>query len=334
VAILVPLAVTLLFCLLRRDLATWARAVFDWRGLLLFVVIAAPWYAIIFAKEGWAFFEGFFLRHNLGRFGGPLQGHAGSLVYYFPIVLAWTLPFAALLVPVARRLRTIWRDDLQLYLLLWFVFVFVFFSLSGTKLPHYVLYGITGLVLLMAAYAHELESRFWALAPAAGFFLVLLLLPWAVRLALPHVPDAYYREALSNADAYFTTGYFAFIGGALLMTAVAMLERRVQLIHKLVATGLVSVLALSAFVVPVGAGLQQEPIKEAALLCREQDLSPILWRLNAPSFSVYRGQPSEDRELRPGDVVLTRAQRLPELPGSGYDVLYAKNGIALVRMRP
>src|SRR5436190_6981238 len=30
VAILVPLAVTLLFCLLRRDLRTWARAVFDW----------------------------------------------------------------------------------------------------------------------------------------------------------------------------------------------------------------------------------------------------------------------------------------------------------------
>ena len=93
-------------------------------------------------------------------------------------------------------------------------------------------------------------------------------------------------------------------------------------------------LALSAFVVPVGAGVQQEPIKEAALLCRERDLSPILWRLNAPSFSVYRGQPTEDRELRPGDVVLTRAQRLAELPGNGYDVLYEKNGIVLVRIRP
>ena len=52
VAILVPLAVTFLFCLLRRDLATWARAVFDWRGFLLFVAIAAPWYAIIFPRAG------------------------------------------------------------------------------------------------------------------------------------------------------------------------------------------------------------------------------------------------------------------------------------------
>lgn len=334
VAILVPFAVTFLFCVLRRDLGTWARAVFDWRGLLLFAVIALPWYAVIFTKEGWPFIEGFFLRHNVRRFGGTLQGHAGSLVYYFPIVLAWTLPFTALLVPVALRLRSIWRDDLQLYLLLWFGFVFVFFSLSGTKLPHYVLYGITGLVLLMAAYAHELKSRFWALAPAAGFFLVLLALPWLGKLALPLVPDAYYREALSNADAYFTPGYFLFIGGALLLAMAAMLERRVPLTHKLVAAGLVSALLMSAFVVPVGAGLQQEAIKEAALLSREQDLSPILWRLNTPSFSVYRGKPTEDREIRPGDVVLTRAQRLPDLPADGYDVLYEKNGIVMVRIHP
>jgi hypothetical protein len=44
--------------------------------------------------------------------------------------------------------------------------------------------------------------------------------------------------------------------------------------------------------------------------------------------------PVENRELRAGDVVLTRAQRLPELPGNGYDLLYEKNGIALVRIRP
>ena len=333
VAILVPLGVTFLFCMLRRDLRTWARAVFDWRGLLLFAVIAAPWYVVIFFKEGTAFFQGFFLRHNLDRFGGPLEGHAGSLVYYIPIVLAWTLPFTALLGPVARRLRTIWRDDLQLYLLLWFGFVFVFFSVSGTKLPHYVLYGLTGLVLLMAAHVHELRSRFLALGPAVGFFFALLLLPSAVHLAIPHVPDAYYREALSNADAYFTPWYFAFIGAALVLTVVAMVERRLPLEHKLLGSGLLGVLVLSAFVVPVGAGLQQEPIKEAAQLCRERDLSPILWRLNAPSFSVYRGKPVEDRELRPGDVVLTRAQRLPELPGNGYDLLYEKNGIALVRIR-
>ena len=139
---------------------------------------------------------------------------------------------------------------------------------------------------------------------------------------------------MSNAHSYFTRGYFAFTGGAVALMVLAMLERRVRLPDKLVLAGIVSVVVLSAFVVPVGASVQQEPIKAAALLCRERNLSPILWRLNAPSFSVYRGQPTEDRGPRPGDVVLTREQNLAQLPGSGYDVLYAKNGIALVRIRP
>jgi 4-amino-4-deoxy-L-arabinose transferase-like glycosyltransferase len=333
VAMLVPLAVTFLFCALRRDLRTWARALFDWRGLLLFAVIALPWYALILAREGSAFVEGFFLEHNVGRFAGPLQGHAGSLIYYFPIVLAWTLPYTAMLVPVALRVKAIWRDDLQLYLLLWFAFVFVFFSLSGTKLPHYILYGITGLVLLMAVYAAELRSRFWGLLPALVLFVAILLLPQIVRLALPYVPDAYYREALSNADAYFTPGYLGLAAAASGLTLMAMLEPRATVAYKLVLAGLVAVMMLSAYVVPVGGAIQQEPIKEAARLSREQGLEPILWRLNAPSFSVYRGQPTEIREPTPGDVVLTRAQRLSQLPGSGHEVLYAKNGIVLVRIR-
>jgi 4-amino-4-deoxy-L-arabinose transferase-like glycosyltransferase len=127
--------------------------VFDWRGLVLFAVIALPWYVAMLARDGWAFVEGFFLKHNVSRFGATLQGHAGSLVYYFPVLIAWTVPYTALLVVALRRLRAVWRDDLQLYLLLWFAFVFVFFSLSGTKLPHYLLYGLTGLTVVMAAYA-------------------------------------------------------------------------------------------------------------------------------------------------------------------------------------
>ena len=85
IAILVPFAVTFIFCWLRRDVRTWARAVFDWRALLLLIAIAAPWYVAILIKEGRAFIDGFILKHNVGRFSGPVSGHAGSLLYYFPV---------------------------------------------------------------------------------------------------------------------------------------------------------------------------------------------------------------------------------------------------------
>jgi hypothetical protein len=71
-----------------------------------------------------------------------------------------------------RRSRDLARR-LQLYLLPWFGFVRVLSPRAPP--PHHVPYGITGLRCSWPP-AHELGSRFWALAPAVGF-LVLLLLP-------------------------------------------------------------------------------------------------------------------------------------------------------------
>jgi len=331
IAILVPFATTFLYCASRGELRRWARAVFDWRALLLLLAIALPWYVVILLKEGRAFVEGFFLKHNVGLFSGPVSGHSGSLLYYFPALLLLNLPFTALLVPLALRGRAIWRDPLQRYLLLWFAFVFVFFSVSGTKLPHYMLYGYTGLVILMAVHVDRLRSPAWALLPVLGFFLALLALPYGVHYALERVNDAYYGEALAAALGGFGTTYFAFCGVLSAIVLYAMLERTTPVSRKLIVFGFAAVTAVATLVVPVAGFAQQSAIKEAALLCRERDLDVVMWRLNAPSFSVYRGAPTPSRDPRPGDIVLTKASRLSELE-LPYDLLYLKRGVALVKI--
>lgn len=333
IAILIPFAVTLIFCLLRKNLRIWVKAVFDWRALLLLLAIALPWYVVILAKEGRGFVEGFFLKHNVGRFSGPVSGHGGSLLYYFPALIFLSLPFTALVVPVARRWRAVWRDDLQTYLLLWFAFVFIFFSLSGTKLPHYLLYGYTGLAVLMALHGHDLKATFWPLLPVLLFFLALLGLPYAVHYGMEHVRDSFYRETMAAALERFNTFYFGFFAVAIALVVYGMLERRTPFARKLAVFGLVAVTSLATLFVPALGFAQQSSIKEAAELCRSQNLPAVMWRLNAPSFSVYRGAPTPSREPRPGDVIVTKANRLGELPnGLAYDLLYSKRGIVLARI--
>lgn len=334
VAVLVPLASTLIYCLLKRDWRTWARAVFDWRALLLLVAIAAPWYIVILVKEGRGFIDGFIMKHNVGRFSGPVSGHAGSLVYYFPWLIALSLPFTALLFAAGRRIRDVWRDDLQAYLLIWFGFVFVFFSFSGTKLPHYVLYGYTGLAILMAVHGADMKSGAWALLPVLAFFVGLILLPYAVNYAVKSVSDEFARQALGAALAQFDTGYFAYLAVMSAVVLYAMKERRTPLPRKLVVFGLAAVVSLATLVVPIAGFAQQAAVKEAALLCRERGFDCVMWRLNAPSFSVYRGAPTPSRDPRPGDVIVTKVSRMAELPRSlSYDVLYSKRGIILARIR-
>jgi hypothetical protein len=118
------------------------------------------------------------------------------------------------------------------------------------------------------------------------------------------------------------------------LVVFAMLERTTPLPRKLAVFGLAAVASLSTLIVPTAGYAQQASIKEAALLCKARQLEPVMWRLNAPSFSVYRGAPTPSRDPRPGDVIVTRANRLAELPASlHYDLLYSKRGIVLARIR-
>jgi 4-amino-4-deoxy-L-arabinose transferase-like glycosyltransferase len=328
VAILIPGAVTLLFCLIRKDFKTWLRMVLDWRGLLLFLLIAAPWYAVILSKEGWAFVEGFLLKHNVQRFGQPLQSHGGSLIYYFPVALVVFLPHTGLFLRILLKLKTLWRDDLQCYLLLWFAFVFVFFSLSGTKLPHYVLYGMSGMFVLVGLQATQEPSRWWLAVPMVLFFAFLLALPWGIETAASRTSDAYYREALSGVR--FATIYSVYVAVAGLFLLWLVAQPSIEAAHKLAATGALSVAIAASFVVPA-AGAVQDPVKRAAEIARERNYEVVMWGINAPSFSVYYGRAAQIRTPRSGDVVITRSTRLGELPA--YDTVYARNGVALVRIR-
>lgn len=328
VAILVPGATTLLFCLLRRDFRVWLRMVFDWKGILLFLLIAAPWYALILYKEGWAFVEGFILKHNVQRFSQPLQSHGGSLVYYFPVVLVAFLPHTGLFLKVLLKIKSWWQDDLTCFLLLWFAFVFVFFSLSGTKLPHYVLYGMSGMFILVALQAQEAPSRWWLAVPLALFFAFLLALPWAIHTAASRTSDAYYQEAL--AVIRVSSAYYAYVAVVALLVLWMVLQPRIETAHKLAATGALTVTTLAAFVVPM-LGAVQQPVKDAARLARSRGFDVVMWGINAPSFSVYYGKPVASRTPRPGDVVLARSRRLSELPA--HDSIYSRGGIALVRIR-
>jgi 4-amino-4-deoxy-L-arabinose transferase-like glycosyltransferase len=114
----------------------------------LLLGLALPWYGYALHRHGMAFVDGFFLRHNLQRYGGALEGHSGSGLYYVALIPVLMLPWSALLLPVLARVKPLWADPLARYLLGWAGFVLVFFSFSGTKLPHYALYGVTPLVLL------------------------------------------------------------------------------------------------------------------------------------------------------------------------------------------
>lgn len=332
VALVIPAGAVFLWCASRGE---WRRF-FAWAiapgPLLLFVAVASPWFIVQTMHEGTGFLRGFFLKHNLSRFDAPMEGHGGTLFYYVPVVLLSLLPHTGLLLLALARLRRFWQDERMRFGLLWFAFAFALFSLSGTKLPHYVYYGYGGLVLVLAQVAAELDGRAlqrWLIGlPAVMFFAALLALPAVLQAAAPRLkPDD--QALLENLGAVFGVGYWGYCSAALAAIFFMLFWRRPPRLA-LHVQGLLAGLALAVFLIPSVGEVQQGPIRNAARIAAQLDGPLVLYGINTPSFQTYAGRPVRRRTPESGDIVLSRESRLPR--NAAYAVLYRERSYVLLRM--
>ena len=166
VGLLLPGLVVGAFALIARDGRAVRRALSP-AGIALFSCVAGPWYALVYRAQGDAFVDVFLLNHNLARFTSTVHHHPGPFLYYVPILLAGIFPWSGLVLPALAGARPRGSRE-RLFVLLWLIVPFVFFSAAGSKLPGYVLPCLPPLALLVGRAAARLSREPGAFAPWAG----------------------------------------------------------------------------------------------------------------------------------------------------------------------
>ncbi|HSY30602.1 MAG TPA: glycosyltransferase family 39 protein [Verrucomicrobiae bacterium] len=150
----------------------WAASTKHWHeALRLFHPIAiAPFFLTCLPWYGWCahrnpeFFRVFIIEHNFKRYLTPEFQHIQPFWYYVPITIIALLPWLFWLVWFAVREpskseSTAERSQI-LFVTAWGVFPILFFSLSKSKLPGYILPAVLPLgFLLSVAGARALKSR-------------------------------------------------------------------------------------------------------------------------------------------------------------------------------
>jgi 4-amino-4-deoxy-L-arabinose transferase-like glycosyltransferase len=330
IALLVPGAVGALFFGLRGQWRAALRMAFNPVGLAICVAIFLPWYVLQYHGQGQAFIDGFFLKHNVERFSGPMEQHGGSLFYYVPVVLLAVLPFSGAIPTLVARWRELWRDEFMQYCVLWFGFVFVFFSLSGTKLPHYMNYGITPAAILIALHLDKLRWRAGVVAVPLLVFVALWFVPDALQHAAAGERDAYWGEVMRAMAGELGTAYRAGVALVAVALVALLVARRVPVESALIATGMALAVAVSAGLMPALSDALQRPVKEAAAQLAGRPETVVMWHVNFPSFSVYRQHVTPRRRPERDEVVLTKDRYLTEL--QVVEVLYRKNGLVLAKV--
>ena len=331
IAVIIPVAVTFLFSLQERSLKTWFRMLFNPAGIMLFLAIALPWYLFEYRDQGMEFVEGFFFTHNINRFNSSFEGHSGSLFYYIPVIILGLTPFTGLIFTVLFNIKSLLSDRVNRFFLIWFGFVFLFFSLSGTKLPHYMIYGYTPLFIIMArALPLSLHPRLFALWPLLQLA-TFASLPLLLQVALQKIDDSYIRALLEGVAGLTGQNYLLVIGSAIIGVSVIQFLPRLSAEWKLIATGFIFALLVNLYLMPVAGKLMQEPVKEAALIAKDKGYKIVMWQTWMPSFLLYSESFVEKRKPIPGEIVLTTVKGLELLDNPA--LLYHKNGIVLAKLR-
>jgi len=155
------------------------RGLFTWRAGLLLLVLVLPWFWLIAARHGAAFWQESLLQDVAGKAVAVQESHGQPPGFYLLTLPLAAWPWAALL---PAMLWFAWRERAQPLvqaLVAWILPLWCLFELAPTKLVHYVLPTYPAWVLLGAlALAQRSEWPRWVSRAC-----LLLLLLGALLLA-------------------------------------------------------------------------------------------------------------------------------------------------------
>src|SRR5256712_8984046 len=203
VGVLVPLLAVIPYLLLTRR---WREVAPECRlltGTAVFLLIAAPWYDAMFKLHG-AGYAASGRGDTVTRFFSVIGGHGGTILFYIPILLLGFFPWSGFLPSAlveALRERQGPQRALQTLCAVWVLGVFLFFTLSSTRLPHYIAPLFPGAALLVAAsWDRSLSAQggragaasFWLTLGVGGLFGVVFVgLDWGYQRFNPHIAQEF-----------------------------------------------------------------------------------------------------------------------------------------------
>jgi 4-amino-4-deoxy-L-arabinose transferase-like glycosyltransferase len=198
IGLVLPAATVVAYALWQRDWSFILR-IRPFRGLLILLAITAPWFiAVSLANPEFAHF--FFIHEHFQRFLTKAHGRYQPMWYFVPILLIGMLPWLSSLLPglaAGMRKEAGRRFQPRRFLLVWTVLVFVFFSVSSSKLASYILPIFPALAALIGVHltGHVVARRIeWHALPAVIVGgACLFLVPHVTRFASETVPAALYE---------------------------------------------------------------------------------------------------------------------------------------------
>ncbi|SOY66921.1 glycosyltransferase family 39 protein [Cupriavidus taiwanensis] len=222
VGLALPGLVLVVYTLATRDWKLWCRLHLP-AGIAVLLAVTVPWFWLM-AERNPEFLRFFFIHEHWQRYTSNVHHREGSLWFFVPLLLAGFLPWLGLVPQMWQAVREragVARGNAPrpfqpaLLAALWAVAIFVFFSLSGSKLPGYIVPIFPALALLAGVALDTTTERAWRWQVDAMIALGaigLIAIPFVGMMEKPGTPNAVYRDFAE----WLAIAFAVMLGGALL----------------------------------------------------------------------------------------------------------------------
>lgn len=309
-----------------------------WSWVIL-ALVSLPWYLYALMRHGQNFIDGFILKHNVERFTGSMEGHSGHWAYFLVALPLLWLPWSALWFSAVFNVHKKWKQPVLQFAWIWFGFVFVFFTLANTKLPHYLLYAGPAMCLLVTESSLTAGKRTWILTWlfAVLGLSVLLLLPSYVNQSSGSVSNEYYKILIAEAPQsqmwmwLFAIPLPLFAAYGVRQIFKVNKDTSIQMTNSIgfISFAIFHALILSLVALPWWSQVLQSPVHSLATILKNRPETAVQWGVHLPSFATYREREAPRREPVPGELALVKNQK-PYWP-SDWELVEVKGPLAIVK---
>jgi 4-amino-4-deoxy-L-arabinose transferase-like glycosyltransferase len=206
-------------------------------GILLFLAIVLPWHILVQQRNP-EFFQFYFIEQQFLRYSTLIAQRYKPDWFFIPILFAGFLPwivflFQAVNVSFPKCWQQIREKSNQVFLLVWVSVIFIFFSLSHSKLIPYILPLFPAVALLTGDYLSRYSDRI-----GVKWGIILLPLIWLLLGGLGIL--WLFLDPLANLPKpgipFLLAGYTVFLFVSLL-AAVYYLRHRLEMAFSLLTVG-------------------------------------------------------------------------------------------------
>ncbi|WP_052807921.1 ArnT family glycosyltransferase [Methyloterricola oryzae] len=175
VGFVIPLLVlSIFFALERRRAALWR--LFAPSHWLVFLGVVGPWFfSLVWQHPDFAYYG--LIKESLARFGTAEFKRTQPFYFYGVVIAVGVFPWSLLLPEGVWRVlkRRTESTSAERLLMVWVAVVVLFFSLSQSKLPGYILSAVVALGLLLARFIAMVANDTGATLRRAAFALILVI---------------------------------------------------------------------------------------------------------------------------------------------------------------